>query len=368
MDTLRKVYVEATSRCNLNCRMCFRNTWLNGIFEDMPPATFDALLEEMPSSVETVLFGGMGEPLIHQDIISMVARIAAAGKHVALVSNASLLTREVSRQLLQAGLRTLWVSLDAFDEAEYQSIRKRGQLAVVLSHLHHFNQERRSLGRRVELCINFVAMKSNVTQLRAIPAFLARFKVDTLNISNLIPSDKASESELLYRGVLDIDMGRPVNYGPQVILPFMDWRLEGVLEGIRSLFSTSHGMVSLSGQPLSRKSKYCTFVEEGNAFIRLDGEVSPCMALLHGSTTYWGGVRRTLHHHSFGNVLNSRLEDIWQSLPYSDFRRRVKEFDFSPCMRCSGCDDWEQNVTDCFGNEKPVCGACLWAEGLISCP
>ena len=62
------------------------------------------------------------------------------------------------------------------------------------------------------------------------------------------------------------------------------------------------------------------------------------------------------------------LDDIWNSLEYADFRRRVRSFEFSPCVQCGGCDNREDNILDCLGNMKPTCGACLWSEGIVSCP
>ena len=36
-DCLKKLYIEPTARCNLRCKMCFRNSWKNEIIGDMRP-------------------------------------------------------------------------------------------------------------------------------------------------------------------------------------------------------------------------------------------------------------------------------------------------------------------------------------------
>lgn len=36
-DAIKKIYIEPTSACNLNCKMCFRNNWINeeiGVMSD----------------------------------------------------------------------------------------------------------------------------------------------------------------------------------------------------------------------------------------------------------------------------------------------------------------------------------------------
>lgn len=367
-DTLRKLYIEPTSNCNLNCSMCFRNTWVDEEFADMPWQVFRRTLATMPESVETILFGGMGEPLSHPELIPMVREAAATGKRIEMVTNVALLTPERSEQLIEVGLDRLWVSIDAFNEEGYNAIRRKGNFSVVRTHLNAFNRIKANLRAKTSLGINFVAMKTNIGQLQHIPFFVQSFNVDEVNVSNLIPSDRESEDLVLYQGVVGVDQMQSKQEATPINLPLMNWREKGVLEGIMSLLSSHAGVVRLGGQVLFRKYNHCRFIDEGNAFVRHDGNVAPCMGLLHSATTYWMGMQRIVRHHSFGNVLDERLDEIWRSAPYVRFRDRVRTFDFSPCMRCSGCDNWEENSTDCFGNEKPVCGACIWAEGVVSCP
>lgn len=368
MGDLIKVYIEPTSRCNLNCEMCFRNSWLDEQFADMENAVFEAAMCTLPPSVLTVFFGGMGEPLFHKDIVSMVRRAAGLGKNVEMVTNATLLTGELSGQLLEAGLSRLWVSLDSFEAGNYEEIRKNSDFGLIQSNIRAFNKERESAKRSVRLGVNFVVMKDNIRQLRAIPSFTTRFRVDEVNVSNMVPSNAVSESQILYDRVLDWGLGIPAPRNTEVRLPMMNWRQEGVMESVRDLLASSTSAVSIAGQPITRKTEYCRFIAEGNAFVRHDGNISPCMALLHNSTTYWNGRERIVRHHSFGNVLEQGLHRIWSSSEYSRFRDRVRRFEFSPCMRCSGCELSENNREDCFGNESPTCGACLWAEGVVSCP
>ena len=368
MDDLKKLYIEPTSRCNLDCTMCFRTSWLQDAFTDMEAPVFETVLQTMPETVETALFGGMGEPLLHSNIIRMVAGASEKGKRVALVTNATLLTPEKSHGLIEAGLDMLWVSMDSFDERAYEGIRRNSSFALVQENVQAFNRIRQKNGGLPGLGVNFVAMKSNVGQLPLISRFVTRYSINEVNISNLIPTDRRSEQEILYDGLTHKDCWWRDPNAATVRLPLMNWHQAGVMEGMRDLFSFLPGTLTLSGHPLNRRINRCRFIEEGNAFVRCDGKISPCMALLYSATTYWTGRPRVIHHHSFGDVRSQGLAAIWNSEEYRLFRDRVRRFDFSPCLRCGGCDNWEQNIADCFGNKKPVCGACLWSEGVISCP
>ena len=65
-NRIRKLYIEATSRCNLACKMCFRQSWIGESYGDLDSAAFARVMEDPAVyGTETVFFGGMGEPLAH---------------------------------------------------------------------------------------------------------------------------------------------------------------------------------------------------------------------------------------------------------------------------------------------------------------
>ena len=377
-DKLLKLYIEPSSRCNLACKMCFRNTWIDESFSDMDMSVFRNTIDTMPESVRTVFFGGMGEPLVHESILSMVEYAANKGVRVELLTNGTLLTREMSAALLDKGLNMLWVSLDSIDEGEYEKIRINSNYRLVKSNIEAFNAERdkrqntvewiESEVERASLGLAFVAMKSNVRQLGRLNRFAFTHGVSEINVSNISPTDRESQNESLCSRTVSLGLGAEGSGNPRINLPAMDSNVENVRDGLMSLFTADFDYSPAGSETLARRRRYCRFINEGIAFVRHDGDVSPCIALLHTGVTYLFDNRRVVSHHSFGNTGTHSLADIWESEEYSAFRTRVKEFDFSPCVQCGGCDNRDENLADCFGNTKPTCGACLWSEGVLSCP
>ena len=338
-DCLKKLYIEPTARCNLRCKMCFRNSWKNEIIGDMRPETFRKAMTTMSDSVETVFFGGMGEPLAHPDIVEMVSTASSLGKRVELLSNGTLLDARRTAELLDAGLDMLWLSIDALDDGRYAQIRRNSQLALVKEHIVEFNRQRARLDRTVRLGVAFVVMKSNAHELALLPYFSTYYKVNEVNISNVIPTDEHTASEVLYNNVVDWGLGdpAPMESSPRIHLPLMDWQDPAAQEGLRSLLSTSMCSVYLSGQRVSRAARHCRFIDEGMAFVKFDGHVSPCMSLLRNATLYWRQKQRETRSHFFGDLAEQGLDEIWNAPDYADFRRRVRNFEFSPCYRCSRC-------------------------------
>ena len=69
--TIKKLYFEPSSRCNLNCAMCLRNSWIGETHGDLEMRLFYKALkdEEALRDTHTIFFGGMGEPLVHMSLI-----------------------------------------------------------------------------------------------------------------------------------------------------------------------------------------------------------------------------------------------------------------------------------------------------------
>jgi len=126
--------------------------------------------------------------------------------------------------------------------------------------------------------------------------------------------------------------------------------------------------VRLNGAEIIGAGPRCRFVTEGRFAVRWDGQVSPCLQLMHEHTYYYRGRAKHVVPYHLGNVTAAPLAEIWHSAEYTDFRRRVRAFEFSPCVDCGECDLRADNREDCTSDQHPRCGECLWAAGLIQCP
>ena len=374
---LRKLYIEPTTKCNLNCKMCFRHTWFDEPMCDLSLEEYRHVLETMPKSVETIFFGGMGEPLFHKDILEMIRLAAETGADVELLTNGTLLTEEMINGLMDAGLGRLWISIDDLEtDSSINANSHAGgdhsghnHSGKVLSNIRTLNKIRQKRLSSISLGITFVAMKSNVHQLGKLPFFIAQHLVDEVNISNISPTDEASQNELLYTGLVNMCTGPGKgSVLPTVRMPFFDMNIPEAADGIRSLMSKQNFNLYFNDQPVLRKTGYCKFVREGMTFVRADGQVSPCMALLHNGYTYMHNIRRKISRCTFGSVKEQPLAEIWNSREYKAFRRKFDDFDFASCLYCGHCELFEDNQEDCIGNTHPACGGCLWAEGVLSCP
>jgi MoaA/NifB/PqqE/SkfB family radical SAM enzyme len=116
------------------------------------------------------------------------------------------------------------------------------------------------------------------------------------------------------------------------------------------------------------RRNYCRFAHEGVTCVAWDGRVAPCLSLLHGHPEYVNEQWHRVEAYAVGHVDERPLAEIWRDAAYRDFRQRVRAFDFAHCFSCGGCPLTESNEEDCYGNPFPVCGECLWAQGIVLCP
>jgi hypothetical protein len=76
---------------------------------------------------------------------------------------------------------------------------------------------------------------------------------------------------------------------------------------------------------------------------------------------------RKISHASFGNIKDQTLKQVWMTPQYIDFRNRVRNIYIFALYTLRGCDMFiKVNKEDCYDNEFPVCGACLWAQALYN--
>ncbi len=358
-----KVYVEPTNRCNLECRTCMRRVWEEPMGE-MSRSTFTRIIRGLRafSRRPQVFFGGIGEPLSHPDIVEMVAQAKGVGASVELITNGTLLNRDMSRKLIDAGLDMLWVSLDGATPESYADVRLGAAFPEVLANIAGFRDARqREYMQRAQIGIVFVAMKRNIADLPKVLKLGKELGARRLLVSNVLPYTSEMREEILYTRT-----AQDFPYEAYLSLPLLDVNettRESLYQALRDGQSMSFSW-SLWGNAAAR----CPFIENSTMAINWEGNLSPCLPLMHNYRGFLDRRERFSRGYVVGNVNDATLLHLWNDPAYGAFRERVQNFDFSPCTICGGCEWGEGNEQDCFGNSFPTCGGCLWAMGVVQCP
>lgn len=123
------VVVSVTNACNYRCTHCYHPAYSSGPDYhrvDMSREVIGRVAGEMSKSPNSVLrFIAWGEPLLHPRFAELLrsAREAAPLNKLTLITNGYLLNGDCCRDLMEAGLDMVEISLDAAYEETYRRVR-----------------------------------------------------------------------------------------------------------------------------------------------------------------------------------------------------------------------------------------------------
>ncbi|MFA7653859.1 MAG: radical SAM protein [Candidatus Magasanikbacteria bacterium] len=132
LDTPFVVQIFPVYACVFKCCYCIFSVdpSKRGFISDKVVMDFDLYkkyiddMTKFPNKIKVLRFVGIGEPLLHKNIAAMIAY--AVSKNVAntveILTNAALLTPQMSDSLISAGLNRLVVSLQGTSREKYKKI------------------------------------------------------------------------------------------------------------------------------------------------------------------------------------------------------------------------------------------------------
>ncbi|MGD9365302.1 MAG: radical SAM/SPASM family putative metalloenzyme maturase [Desulfobacteraceae bacterium] len=418
-----KLFVEVTTRCNLRCPMCIKQSPGCSIIEgDMSKETFDRIVPAL-SRLDALILNGIGEPLLHPSLerfIQIARQQMPAGAWVGFQTNGQLLTRFRAGALVEAGVDKVCISSDAVTPDMFRAMRTGGQRAAVDTSVEALQVAARRCGRRVSLGIEFVATRHNIDELPRLLHWADQHAIDFVIVTHMLPYHEELVDAVAFdtntdhamqlfkkwkagaeRDGIDLDdyfdvfMKFRKSPEQQRLMDLVNQmkaeaqsrgadlhvdRLlkcdQEMLRRVRNVFAKADELARTFGIELSlpalvpARTRRCEFIEGGGAFISWDGHVHPCYFLWHRYRCYIGGLAKYVRPESFGCLADQSVFSIWNAPAFRAFRQGVLKYDFPFCYDCSValCDytQFEDFEQDCHISPVP-CGACLWCTGLFRC-
>jgi MoaA/NifB/PqqE/SkfB family radical SAM enzyme len=344
--------------------MCVRHGWQEPL-GDMPLDRYGRLLDglaDVRAERLTLAFSGSGEPLVHPSWLEMIRQARVRRHRVELITNGLLLGAGDALALVDRGVAQVTVSVDGGHAAAYARMRG-ADLEGALGAVRHLLEARRHTRRPLSIG---VATRSNVDSLPALVDWADDLKLDFVSISNLVPHTEEMAAEILWERTAWASVFHRAAWRPRLLVGRFD-----VEPATRPLAAAVWGRGFNYPSPNADEGTWrnrCRFAHEGMCAVAWDGRVTPCLSLLHGHTEHINSQARNVRAHEVGHVDEQPLAGIWRTPSFRAFRGRLRAFDFPPCFHCGGCPMTETNDEDCYENPAPVCGECLWAQGIVLCP
>jgi hypothetical protein len=179
------VQIESTNICNAKCVFCPRDEMhrRQGV---MSFDLFKKIVDECAGlGITHVRVHNYGEPFIDRRLVEKVRYAKSKGiQEVGMISNGSLISEEIARGMIEAGLDAINISIDAGGRDVFESTRIGLKYDKVIGNVERLVRLRAELGRRrPKLILSFVRQNNSADE----QAFIEHWKgiADKIHITDL---------------------------------------------------------------------------------------------------------------------------------------------------------------------------------------
>lgn len=160
--------IETTDLCNLKCPMCPRTIMdeqekLNKHKYISKEDYINIIDQAIEHGVKSIKLQYLGEPLLHKDIVFQVEYAKKKGViDVMFNTNASLLTKKLGKQILEAGLDKLFISFDAINPKLYEQQRVGTSIGKVIDNVYEFIKLRNEISPKTHVRLSMVMYPNEI--------------------------------------------------------------------------------------------------------------------------------------------------------------------------------------------------------------
>lgn len=116
MKKFKKIYIEITNVCNLNCPFCSKD---ENEKKEMNLEEFEYILKQINDYTDYVYLHVKGEPLLHRNFKDILLMCKKYNKHVNITTNATLLNKRLNDILESNIVRQVNISLQSLISFDY---------------------------------------------------------------------------------------------------------------------------------------------------------------------------------------------------------------------------------------------------------
>ena len=327
---LKRINLEVTRNCNMNCRFCYNESDLN-LKNEMKTTEIKTLIDDAAKmNVSEIRFTG-GEALTRSDIFQLIDYTIDKKRFYISLSTNGVMSDGVFNELVKREIHDVIVSIDGTETTHNFQRPAKGQINSYQSVVSFINKLTEfSCGNKFKV-IRINTLLTRITATEEVVRHLIELCRDkNLNLISFIypkPSGRATNqfehsltNEDVYKFNLIIKELRQEyirkGYSPKIV---MDYDILGTEE--------------VSKHPIVPRIKSCPAGREF-VFISPEGNVYPCGAVsFEGNNPFLAG-----------NIRKNTLESIWtKSDCWNSFRNLSK----SKSPKCFSCNFWGKT---CFGS------------------
>jgi radical SAM protein with 4Fe4S-binding SPASM domain len=314
--------IEITRKCNLSCAMCPRTRSLSRSLDsddrgrlndfwnrEMTYDQYQYLIEDNPF-FDSIIFHGIGEPLIHPNFIKMIQlHRETSPVETSFFTNGVLLNADLCQTLIDNKISLITFSIDARNPKLFTKIRAKGKLPNVIRNIQQlqiFKAEKQSV--LPQIAFHITLRKENYDQIFEIIDLAKTLQVAEINISAIEPSDELiiNYQHSPYEFIKDVEK----------------WKDLAQINGQKLNF-TGFELKYFGKQNHNVQKGFCLWLWMG-VYISVEGIVLPCCHLTD------------IRHYALGNIHTESLSNIWNNTKYQSMRAGIimGKPVFENCLKC----------------------------------
>ena len=289
---LTRVHIDISSRCNENCVHCYipKSKKCNIMTEEM----FELVLEQCREMNVLSLTISGGEPMLNPSLNDFLLKCRQHNFSVNLLSNLTLLTDDLLDTIEHSPLLSVQTSLYAMDADVHDSITQQvGSFQKTLQAIKTLH------AKNIPLQINCPIMKKNRMYYKEVLQFAKFLNIEADSDYSLFGCYDFTKSNLSCR--------------------LSSSEVEDIIkEDLRDPQNRERLEYSISSKQTDLNDAICPICKS-SLCVSNEGNVYPCEG--------WQSL-------SLGNLTESRLLYIWESVPLTNQLRNLRYADFSECREC----------------------------------
>lgn len=281
---VKRLDLEVTDHCNANCVFCPRDEYVSKVrtLSMMSWGQFQGVVDEVNENYHPDFcnMGVFGEPTLWSHLPDGVQYLQDMGVSTRISTNAFLLTPQLSRELLEAGLQHIHMSVDEIEPERFESLRVGMKFDVCRDNVVQFWELIKENGYKCKVYIYPVWCEENDDRIKDILRYWRRYS-HSCHPSREVPVGEGHRAD--------------------------SWKLNWFDQNIKYRLLRGFGITPHCYDWL---------------VIRANGDVVPCCL-------------DSLKEQVFGNVFETPLKEVWTGEKAEAFRDSVEQGILPPlCQRC----------------------------------
>ena len=174
-----------TRKCNLKCPHCYINATTQQLKNELTTEESKNLIDQICEVSRPLLILSGGEPLLRKDVYELISYGAEKGLKMGLGSNGSLIDDVAAKNLKEAGIETVSISLDSNIPAQHDEFRGvRGSWEKAVKAIKALQKN------GVLVQVNTTVTQQNYDQIDDIMSLAEKLGVENFHLFFLVPTGR----------------------------------------------------------------------------------------------------------------------------------------------------------------------------------